>query len=128
VFVLGRAAEPVRAPVREPFKWPDFMAPVEIVPAGIVDELRAEVDETWKATGCAGAVRGMVPLAEVVAAQRQDRNELRAEVASLREALQEINPWLWMQAQRRDCLPMDTCVARLVEDALALVTPAKEQK
>jgi hypothetical protein len=45
--------------------------------------VQTELDAAWEATGVAGAVRGMVALAEVVTDFRKGRDAARAEVARL---------------------------------------------
>jgi hypothetical protein len=60
----------------------------------VVDELRrmrADIDAAWEATTIAGSVRGFgVTLAEIISSAREDRAELRAEVAVLRVTLEAI--------------------------------------
>lgn len=49
-----------------------------------------ELDDAWKATGIAGAVRGMVSLADVCAARRIEREEDRLEIARLKNEIKEL--------------------------------------
>lgn len=69
---------------------PKGHAVVTLAQADDAARARAELDDAWRAFPSAGAVRGMVPLAEVVAGLVETRAELTQELSALRAAARRV--------------------------------------